>query len=364
MKPGRPGGRRSRVRMRRVAVVAPAEALRDVLVRVADGAAVEIGPASGQGPPGPAKRRRARQHAGCAGRPSVAPPFPRRGPTWTSSSGPGAMTCWPARPSLRPTPPAGCGGRGRRGWRAGCPATRLAAVAAALAEAGGAVVPLPQPAGREPPTLLAGPAAAARAVAPGADVRHGAVRRHRPGLAGLGELRADVRHDVRRRRRGPAAGRGRGGAAGRLAAVGAPVPPGLAVRRRAPGLAATVFGLLYGECFGPTGVVPALWLNPLDQPVTLLWPRPGSARSCSPARTRSARSTGGGRAAGRPRCTRRRASRAARCSSGPACGGAAGISIGSLLAAGGLVAIAGLGLAAAGFLAEAGGGRRRDAGVG
>lgn len=35
--------------MRRVAVVAPAGALRDVLVRVADMGMVEIGPASGQG---------------------------------------------------------------------------------------------------------------------------------------------------------------------------------------------------------------------------------------------------------------------------------------------------------------------------
>ena len=38
----------------------------------------------------------------------------------------------------------------------------------------------------------------------------------------------------------------------------------------ASGLAATVFGLLYGEFFGPTGVVPVLWVRPLDHPVTLL----------------------------------------------------------------------------------------------
>jgi V/A-type H+-transporting ATPase subunit I len=36
------------------------------------------------------------------------------------------------------------------------------------------------------------------------------------------------------------------------------------------GVAATVFGLLYGEFFGPTGVVPVIWLDPLSQPVTLL----------------------------------------------------------------------------------------------
>ncbi len=36
------------------------------------------------------------------------------------------------------------------------------------------------------------------------------------------------------------------------------------------GLAATGFGLLYGEAFGPTGLVPTLWLRPLDEPETLL----------------------------------------------------------------------------------------------
>lgn len=38
----------------------------------------------------------------------------------------------------------------------------------------------------------------------------------------------------------------------------------------AAGLAAAAFGLLYGEAFGPTGLVPALWLRPLESPVTLL----------------------------------------------------------------------------------------------
>ena len=38
----------------------------------------------------------------------------------------------------------------------------------------------------------------------------------------------------------------------------------------AAGLAGMLFGLLYGEAFGPTGLVPTLWLNPLDEPVTLL----------------------------------------------------------------------------------------------
>jgi len=48
-----------------------------------------------------------------------------------------------------------------------------------------------------------------------------------------------------------------------------------AAHRAAPfligaGVAATCFGLLYGEAFGPTGLVPTLWLRPLDEPETLL----------------------------------------------------------------------------------------------
>lgn len=36
------------------------------------------------------------------------------------------------------------------------------------------------------------------------------------------------------------------------------------------GLTAMVFGALYGEAFGPTGLVPVLWLEPLANPVPLL----------------------------------------------------------------------------------------------
>ena len=36
------------------------------------------------------------------------------------------------------------------------------------------------------------------------------------------------------------------------------------------GIASVGFGFLYGEAFGPTGLVPTLWLRPLDEPETLL----------------------------------------------------------------------------------------------
>lgn len=38
----------------------------------------------------------------------------------------------------------------------------------------------------------------------------------------------------------------------------------------AAGIVAAGFGLLYGEAFGPTGLVPTLWLSPLEEPVRLL----------------------------------------------------------------------------------------------
>jgi V/A-type H+-transporting ATPase subunit I len=36
------------------------------------------------------------------------------------------------------------------------------------------------------------------------------------------------------------------------------------------GAAAIVFGVLFGEFFGPTGVIPAVWIEPLENPVLLL----------------------------------------------------------------------------------------------
>jgi V/A-type H+-transporting ATPase subunit I len=52
--------------------------------------------------------------------------------------------------------------------------------------------------------------------------------------------------------------------------------PRLAALRRvwpliaAAGASATLFGLLYGELFGPTKLVPVVWLDPLDSPTRLL----------------------------------------------------------------------------------------------
>ena len=166
------------VRMKRVALVAADEALRDVLVRVADSAAVEIGPAAGDaGVPDAA--------GGGAGTPGQAgAPDAAGGRAGTlgeaarrlQGSGhpvPDAALS-PSRPDLDALERAGrydllageaqledyagaalrrSGASALAGW---IPARRLAALAASVAEVGGAVVPLPYPPGAQPPTLVAG----------------------------------------------------------------------------------------------------------------------------------------------------------------------------------------------------------------
>jgi V/A-type H+-transporting ATPase subunit I len=127
-----------------------------------------------------------------------------------------------------------------------------------------------------------------------------------------------------------------------------------------------MFGLLYGECFGPTGLVPVLWINPLDHAFTLLLVAMGIGAVL----------LAGAYALG----TVNRWREGGWASALYASSGAAGTMVflgtgvvaggwyfhrGVLLAAGGILALAGLMLAAAGFVAEAGGGAagRVQAGV-
>jgi V/A-type H+/Na+-transporting ATPase subunit I len=152
------------------------------------------------------------------------------------------------------------------GW---APTQELPALAERLAEVGAAAVELPQPLLVEPPTLLR-PAPAVRAFQPLVET-YGATRYAdidpTPFAAVsfvvmFGIMFGDVGQGLAlaalglllRRSRSP-----------RLAGV-RPLWP-FAV---AGGATAAAFGVLYGECFGPTGIVPAVWLEPLDDPVRLL----------------------------------------------------------------------------------------------
>ncbi|WP_437063240.1 V-type ATPase 116kDa subunit family protein [Streptomyces sp. enrichment culture] len=162
------------------------------------------------------------------------------------------------------------------GW---CPETEVGATAARVAGAGGALVPLRAPRGVDPPTLLTGadtapPAYTATPVrrsftplvttygtVPYADLD--------PTMAAgfvyvsmFGLMFGDAGHGLLLVALGLLLRAGRP----RRAAALRPLWPFVA----AAGLAATLAGVAYGEFFGPTGVLPVVWLEPLDEPMRLL----------------------------------------------------------------------------------------------
>ncbi|MBX3099599.1 MAG: hypothetical protein KF761_08465 [Salinibacterium sp.] len=153
------------------------------------------------------------------------------------------------------------------GWTA---TESLAPLAESLAPLGAAVVPLRSPRGVEPPTLLSGNrqrSGASRILVdtygtvPYADIDPSRIA----GLAYMlmfGMMFGDVGHGAILVVAGLIL---RSGRIARLASlrkiwlfvVGA-------------GLVSMLFGALYGEAFGPTGLVPVLWIEPLSNPVPLL----------------------------------------------------------------------------------------------
>ena len=215
-------------RMRRVAVVAPASALRDVLARVADTGAVELGPASGPE--------------------DLAPGFGSQLDAFTA------------------TAVKASGGAALAGWM---PASKLASVTASLADVGGTVVVLRTPRGVQPPTQVAGrplrrslfPLVQVYGTVPYADIAPAWLAWASYVLM-FGMMFGDV---------------GEGAALLGVAVALRVGWPRWARRFHqawpfagGAGLMATVFGFLYGEFFGRSGVVPELWLDPLDEAGTLL----------------------------------------------------------------------------------------------
>lgn len=253
------------VRMQRVAVVAPQAGLRATLVRLADAGCVEIDlvdpdAATGRGP---AARRLRRRPVG-----NVPPALAATPPdldAW-ERSGEVALLAGEAELERRADSAVARGPvAALAGW---CPVPELPGLAARLAELGGAVVPLPSPRGAEPPTLLRRggpmrsgltPLTATYGTVPYRDVDPtwpaGLVYAVMFGMmfgdAGHGALLVVIALWLRSRREGQALR----GAWPLVAAAG---------------VAACAFGLAYGEFFGPTGVLPVLWLDPLDQPRRLL----------------------------------------------------------------------------------------------
>ncbi|MDX3242156.1 V-type ATPase 116kDa subunit family protein [Streptomyces sp. ME18-1-4] len=264
------------VRMRRVAIVAPEQALRESLVRIAEAGCVEVDLAEDGGPDvrGPAATRLQRLRAESA-QPvlSEAPPdldiLEREGRT--------DLLAGEAQLEERLASAVRHGAvAALAGW---CPEADVGATAARLAGAGGALVPLRSPRGVDPPTLLTGadtgppayttrplrrsftPLVSTYGTVPYSDLDPtmpaGIVYVVMFGLmfgdAGHGLLLVAIALLLR-------AGRPR-----RLAALRSlwPFVAGA-------GLAATLAGVAYGEFFGPTGVLPGLWLEPLEEPMRLL----------------------------------------------------------------------------------------------
>ena len=252
-------------RMRRVAILAPRESLRDVLVEVAGRGVAELD-VSGDTDLGPAGRLLQRS-------PSAEGSTPLLSRTVldledAARAGRTDLLAGEAQLEMR----AGAGVfrglvAGTVAWMA---ADEVAATAGAVAQYGGAIVPIPSPPGFDPPTLVHSTGRLNRSFAPLMDtyatIPYADV--DPTALAGLafvvmfGMMFAD-------------AGQGtllvllglmlRAGRPGRLARF-RPAWPFLV----GAGITAVFFGILFGEFFGPTGVLPVLWIEPLEEPILLL----------------------------------------------------------------------------------------------
>ncbi|MFF4585687.1 V-type ATPase 116kDa subunit family protein [Streptomyces sp. NPDC001388] len=260
--------------MRRVAVVAPEQALRESLVRIAEAGCVEIDLAGDGGPDGisGAAATRLGQLRAESDRAvlSETPPdldvLERAGRT--------DLLAGEAQLEERLGSAVRHGGAAAlAGW---CPEREVGTTAARIAGAGGALVVLRSPRGVDPPTLLTG----AATTPPAGTVR----RSFTPLVRTYGTvpyadldptLAAGIVYVVMFGLMFGDAGHGlllvalalllRTGRPRRLAAL-RPLWPFVAWA----GLAATAAGVAYGEFFGPTGVLPVLWLAPLDEPMRLL----------------------------------------------------------------------------------------------
>jgi len=254
--------------MERVAIVAPGDRLRSVLLALADAGVVEL-EVLGDVRPGPATEalRRARQAGADPSR--LAPLLDLRPQQPDAYLASGRIDLLAGEAELERI--ASSAIRGERvaalaGW---CPAQSADDLATRLESLGGALIPLPSPAGTSPPTLLAPPAPAAAfqplvdtyATVPYADLDPSLLA----GLAYVamfGMMFGDVGHGAML-------------LAGGLTLRFSRSKRLTGLRWAAPfvlggGLASMVFGLLYGEAFGPTHLVPVVWLAPLDRSTTLL----------------------------------------------------------------------------------------------
>jgi len=254
--------------MSRVALVAPASRLRATLVVLADCGTVQlVGPLpAAHGEAVEALRRLERATSAV---PAAAPAISEQAPEIEELERRGGSELLAGEVELARR----AGAAVRRGRFAALvawvPADALPVLTERLAGVGAAVVELPRPALVEPPTLLRSGRLSKR-FRPLVDT-YGATRYAdvdpTPFAAAsfvlmFGMMFGDVGHGLL------------------LAAFGLYLRTTKAARLQglrplwafpfAGGLSAAAFGLLYGEAFGPTGLVPALWVSPLDDYLQLL----------------------------------------------------------------------------------------------
>jgi V/A-type H+-transporting ATPase subunit I len=254
--------------MDRIAVVAPTGRMRAVLVAVADAGVVEPEVADPKGPALASEALDRLQQQG-GRRPSGAPVLAQEAPDVAALERAGLSREIAGEVELERVLAAGLVGGPLSAIAGWCPAEATAALAARLGELGGAVVTLPVPEHEMPPTSLR-LAGAAHAFQPLVDT-YGTVPYadlDPAALAGIayvvmfGMMFGDVGHGLLLFGAGILLWRVHQGRLSRYRWA-APFVAGA-------GAASALFGLAYGDAFGPTGLVPTLWLAPLDHPGTLL----------------------------------------------------------------------------------------------
>ncbi|MFE3327065.1 V-type ATPase 116kDa subunit family protein [Streptomyces sp. NPDC059176] len=252
------------VRMTRVAVVAPWDALRRTLVAVADTGSVELDGVA-EARTGPAALRLQRLDGASAA------PVLTVTPVDLDAIERARRTDLLAGEAQLEERLHGAVRRGRVAALAGwCPSADVPAVEQHLVGTGGTIVPLPAPRGIDPPTLLSTrgdqsgtftPLVTTFGTVPYADFDPS----WPAGIAYVtmfGLMFGDVGH-------------------GLLLLVAAVLlrcgfPRRLGRWRRlwpffaGAGTVGVLAGFAYGEFFGPTGVLPVLWLDPLERPVPLI----------------------------------------------------------------------------------------------
>lgn len=253
--------------MTRIAVVAPSSRMRRVLVAVADCGTAELevlppdAPQRWEGDDGRLRR--------VAASPGTTPRLAPERPDLGELEREGRLDLLAGEASLAPRAAASVDRRTVAAVAGWTPSAQVSRLASAVAPYGGGVVTLPAPRGVDTPTVS-----------------------ERPGLLGSFHPLVDTYATVPYADIDPTVFAGLtfvvmfgmmfGDVGDGLVLMGAALalragrPAALARFRRAwpivlaAGAMSTLFGLAYGSFFGPTGVIPVLWLSPLDEPLTLL----------------------------------------------------------------------------------------------